>query len=96
MQHFSFPVKRIRGNPGQGFLLWGISNKKNQCSYLLQAENECLCTLDFINLPGFAQGFLNDISIVIVVLRKKVKKTQTFKLNLLHNFLQFSQEKDYL
>lgn len=49
--------------------------QKNQYSYLLQTENECLCTLDFIDLPCFAQGFLNDISIVIVVLGKNVEKT---------------------
>lgn len=84
MQHFCFPVKCIRGNPGQGFLQWGISTKKKKkkSSYLLQTENECLCTLDFINLPGFAQGFLNDISVVIVVLRTNVKKNQNLLIKI--------------
>lgn len=66
-------VNGSRENPLQCFLQCGISNK-NQYAYLLQTENECLCTLDFINLPCFTQGFLNDISIVIVVLGKKCEK----------------------
>lgn len=90
LQHFCLPVKCTRENPGQGFLQRGIANKKNQCSYLLQTENECLCTLNFINLPGFAQGFLNDISIVIVVLRKNVKKNKTNPLNQISFTISYS------
>ena len=47
------------------------SLKGRGSSYLLQTQNECLGTLDFINLSCFSHGLLNDISIIIVILRNE-------------------------
>lgn len=40
-------------------------------SYHLQAQYECLSTLHFVDLSRFTHCFLNDITVVVVVLGKK-------------------------
>ena len=47
----------------------------NDASYHLQAQYECLCTLNFVNLPCFTHRVLDDISIVIIILGRKRRKT---------------------
>lgn len=42
---------------------------------LLQTENECLCTLNLVNLPSFTHGLLDDVTIIVVILQKKKKST---------------------
>ena len=39
-------------------------------AYLLQAEDECLGTQDLVNLSGFTQSLLDDVTTVIVILNK--------------------------
>lgn len=40
-------------------------------SYLLQTENKCLCTLNFVYLSCFTHCFFDDITIVVIILEKK-------------------------
>ena len=43
--------------------------------YLLQAENERLGTLDLVRLPRLAQRLLDDVTVVVVVLRTGEENT---------------------
>lgn len=44
-------------------------------SYLLQAQYERLCTLDFVDLSRLTHCFLDNISIIIVILRRNRRNT---------------------
>lgn len=44
-------------------------------SYLLQAQYERLCTLDFVDLSRLTHCFLDNISIIVVILRRNRRNT---------------------
>ena len=51
------------------FYKWWIFHLGKE-SHRLQAQNERLCTLHFVDLSCFTHRFLDDISIVVVILRR--------------------------
>lgn len=61
-----------------------ISNywKKNclYSTYLLQTEDECLGTLNLINLPSLTHSLLDNVTIIIVILEMKKKTVKDEKL----------------
>lgn len=38
---------------------------------LLQTENECLGTLNLVDLPSFTHSLLDDVTIIIIILQRK-------------------------
>lgn len=49
-------------------------------TYLLQTEDECLGTLNLINLPSLTHSLLDNVTIIIVILGKKKKTVKDEKL----------------
>lgn len=47
----------------------------NDPSYHLQAQYKRLCTLNFVDLSCFTHRVLDDISIVVIILGRKRRKT---------------------
>lgn len=47
---------------------------------LLKTKNECLRTLDLINLPSFAHSFLDYVTIIVVILQggREAREVRTF------------------
>lgn len=65
-------------------------------SHLLQTEDECLGTENLVCLSGFTQSLLDDVAIIIIILRQKnktVKNMQDDKLEYIqsHVIYRFSQ-----
>lgn len=46
-------------------------NSKLLSTHLLQTEDERLRTLNLINLPSLTHGLLDDVTVIIVILRRK-------------------------
>lgn len=48
-------------------------------SHLLQTENESLGTENLVRLSGFTQSLLDDVAIIVIILKKERKTVTTCK-----------------
>lgn len=55
--------------------------KAPSLSHLLQTEDECLGTEDFVRLSGFTESLLDDVAIVIIILRQRNETVNSPKLS---------------
>lgn len=63
------------------FLKYPPSEWESVDTDLLKTNNECLCTLDLVNLPSFAHSLLDYVTIIIVILQggeTREKEVRTF------------------
>lgn len=79
LYEFVEELKRHGGSKHRHFRNGPQQTKTETCRfvYLLQAEDESFGTLDLVRLSGLAQGFLDDVTVVVVVLKTRLEKNRS-------------------